>query len=220
MRESNGTGIQPKSNSWSTRRQGSASANGCAGGWKPTRTEQGLTATNIAVSTLYLDTAARDVFHRRGSYGRSKLRVRRYGEERGFFSSGNSGPGRDSPSVASTFSWTALPLLKALTPATTAPPGSPARQPPSLEPVCRVSYLRTARAAVTEDGRMRMTLDYSLSASTADAFSLDGRGPAVLLPGQMILELKYRGGNASRVPRACRRVRHHAGRGVEVPRRG
>ena len=40
---------------------------------------------------------------------------------------------------------------------------------------------------------MRMTLDYSLSASTADAFSLDGAGPALLLPGQMILELKYRG---------------------------
>src|SRR6185503_941072 len=33
------------------------------------------------VSTLYLDTAARDVFHRRGSYGRSKFRVRRYGDE-------------------------------------------------------------------------------------------------------------------------------------------
>src|SRR5262245_52122956 len=33
------------------------------------------------VSTLYLDTAERDVCHRRGSYGRSKYRVRRYGEE-------------------------------------------------------------------------------------------------------------------------------------------
>src|SRR4029079_14035470 len=33
------------------------------------------------VSTLYLDPPARDVFHRRGSYGRSKFRVRRYGEE-------------------------------------------------------------------------------------------------------------------------------------------
>jgi hypothetical protein len=40
---------------------------------------------------------------------------------------------------------------------------------------------------------MRMTLDYSLSASTADAFALDGAGPAPLLAGHMILELKYRG---------------------------
>ena len=38
-------------------------------------------ADEYRVSTLYLDTAARDVFHRRGSYGRSKYRVRRYGEE-------------------------------------------------------------------------------------------------------------------------------------------
>ena len=38
-----------------------------------------------------------------------------------------------------------------------------------------------------------MTLDYSLSASTADAFSLDGPGPASLLQGHMILELKFRG---------------------------
>src|SRR5688500_5743369 len=34
-----------------------------------------------SVSILSIDTAARDVFHRRGSYGRSKYRVRRYGEE-------------------------------------------------------------------------------------------------------------------------------------------
>jgi hypothetical protein len=30
------------------------------------------------VSSVYFDTGARDVFHRRGSYGRSKYRIRRY----------------------------------------------------------------------------------------------------------------------------------------------
>ncbi len=38
-----------------------------------------------------------------------------------------------------------------------------------------------------------MTLDYSLTASTADAFAIDGPGPAPLLTGHMILELKFRG---------------------------
>ena len=40
---------------------------------------------------------------------------------------------------------------------------------------------------------MRMTLDYALTASKADAFALDGVGPTPLLTGHMILELKYRG---------------------------
>src|SRR5689334_15123814 len=32
-------------------------------------------------STIYFDTPALDVFHRRGSFGRSKLRIRRYDRE-------------------------------------------------------------------------------------------------------------------------------------------
>jgi hypothetical protein len=35
--------------------------------------------SGYTLSSLYFDTAALDVFHRRGSYGRSKYRVRRYG---------------------------------------------------------------------------------------------------------------------------------------------
>src|SRR5437870_296789 len=36
-------------------------------------------------NTLYLDTRDFDVFHRRGSYGRSKYRVRRYGQSSELF---------------------------------------------------------------------------------------------------------------------------------------
>ena len=54
--------------------------------WARTRLEAdphgaGPHSDEYRVSTLYLDTPARDVFHRRGSYGRSKYRIRRYGEE-------------------------------------------------------------------------------------------------------------------------------------------
>jgi hypothetical protein len=147
------------------------------------------------VSTLYLDTAARDVFHRRGSYGRSKYRIRRYGDESRVFLERKL---RTSSRLAKRRTDIPLETLGLL-------PGRDLEDDDStawfrrrvsvrqLEPVCRVSYLRTARLANTPDGRVRMTLDYSLTASTADAFAIDGPGPAPLLTGHMILELKFRG---------------------------
>ena len=151
-------------------------------------------ADEYRVSTLYLDTAARDVFHRRGSYGRSKYRVRRYGDEPRVFLERKLRTSSRLAKRRTDIPLDDLHLLK------TVEDGDQTtrwfRERVSirqLAPVCRVSYLRTARFASTPEGRMRMTLDYTLSASTADAFTLDGAGPAGLLPGQMILELKYRG---------------------------
>ena len=147
------------------------------------------------VSTLYLDTAARDVFHRRGSYGRSKYRIRRYGEESRVFLERKL---RTSSRLAKRRTDIPLDALRLLPRQNLDDLDSTAwfrrrvsvRQ---LEPVCRVSYLRTARLANTPSGKVRMTLDYSLTASTADAFAIDGPGPAPLLTGHMILELKFRG---------------------------
>lgn len=151
-------------------------------------------ADEYRVSTLYLDTAGRDVFHRRGSYGRSKYRVRRYGDEPRVFLERKL---RTASRLAKRRTDIPIGELQQLK---TPDEGDQVTRwfrrrlsVRQLEPVCRVSYLRTARVAETPDGRMRMTLDYSLSASAADAYSLDGVGPAALLPGQMILELKYRG---------------------------
>jgi hypothetical protein len=146
------------------------------------------------VSTLYLDTAARDVFHRRGSYGRSKFRVRRYGDEPRVFLERKLRTGSRLAKRRTDIPLETLHLLKTLEAG--GHDTSWFRRRVSirqLAPVCRVSYLRTARLADTPDGRVRMTLDYSLSASVADAFAIDGAGPARLLNGQMILELKYRG---------------------------
>ena len=150
------------------------------------------------VSTLYLDTEARDVFHRRGSYGRSKFRVRQYGDEPRVFLERKLRTGSRLSKRRTDIAVDALPLLA------TAEPSSPTPDPLTgwfrrrvslrrLAPVCRVSYLRTARLGHTEAGQVRLTLDYSLSASTADAFVLDGPRPAELLAGHMILELKFRG---------------------------
>ena len=154
----------------------------------------GPNADEYRVSTLYLDTTERDVFHRRGSYGRSKYRVRRYGDEPRVFLERKLRTSSRLAKRRTDIPIDTLPLLKA------AADGDEetgwfrrrvvVRQ---LEPVCRVSYLRMARLAETPAGRMRMTLDSLLTASPADTYSLDGAGPAAFLNGHMILELKYRG---------------------------
>ena len=154
----------------------------------------GPNADEYRVSTLYLDTTERDVFHRRGSYGRSKYRVRRYGDEPRVFLERKLRTSSRLAKRRTDIPIDTLPLLKA------AADGDGetgwfrrrvvVRQ---LEPVCRVSYLRMARLAETPAGRMRMTLDSLLTASPADTYSLDGAGPAAFLNGHMILELKFRG---------------------------
>ncbi len=170
--------------------------------WARTRLEAdphgtGPNGDEYRVSTLYLDTAARDVFNRRGSYGRSKYRVRRYGEESRVFLERKLRTSSRLAKRRTDIPLGSLHLLKNQD--VDGHDGTTwfrkrvfMRQ---LEPVCRVTYLRTARFAMTPEGRMRMTLDYALAASPADTFALgvDGHGPASLLAGHMILELKYRG---------------------------
>jgi hypothetical protein len=151
-------------------------------------------ADEYRVSTLYLDTTAHDVFHRRRSYGRSKYRVRRYGDEARVFLERKL---RTSSRLAKRRTDIPLEALGSLkTPADGDLETRWFRRRVlvrQLHPVCRVSYLRTARLAETSEGRMRMTLDYSLTASAADTFSLDAGGPQPFLNGYMILELKFRG---------------------------
>ena len=146
------------------------------------------------VSTLYLDTDDRDVFHRRGSYGRSKYRVRRYGDDHRVFLERKL---RTGSYLAKRRTDVALDVLARLDAAANEHDGirwfcrrvSTRR----LRPVCRVSYSRTARLAGTANGDVRLTLDHSLSAAAADHFTVDGPSSATLLSGLMILELKFRG---------------------------
>jgi hypothetical protein len=151
-------------------------------------------ADEYRVSTLYLDTVERDVFHRRGSFGRSKYRVRRYGEEARVFLERKLRTSSRLAKRRTDIPLDALPLLRTVEAGDAQTKWFRRRVlVRQLQPVCRVSDLRTARLAETSQGRMRMTLDYSLSASAVDTFSLDGPGPAPFLSGYMILELKFRG---------------------------
>lgn len=147
------------------------------------------------VSSLYFDTPGRDVFHRRGSYGRSKYRVRRYCAEPNVFLERKL---RTGVRLAKRRTPIDLDLLPQLASANGAHGEATAwfrrrvalRQ---LRPVCQVSYLRTARMGDTADGPARLTLDHSLTASATEAFSFDTAPDTPLLATAMILELKYRG---------------------------
>jgi hypothetical protein len=150
-------------------------------------------------TSLYFDTKDFAVFHRRGSFGRSKYRIRRYGSadviflERKMKTHDWVGKRR---SIVRTHE---LPRLGA------GPPEKGwagywfhrrilARE---LDLVCRISYCRTALIGEGEDP-IRMTIDTELHATPADRIEFrhsgDGReiSPHQISPNHAILELKYR----------------------------
>lgn len=151
------------------------------------------------VSSIYFDTAGHDVLARRGSFARSKYRVRRYGDRDGgqvFLERKTRGQYRVYKR-RSGIPATALPTLLA---------GRPERGwnghwfhrrllARGLSPVTRVDYQRIARIGQSSYGPLRLTLDQELSAWQARELAFLALAPGVALaPGQRILELKF--GNA------------------------
>lgn len=146
------------------------------------------------VTTLYFDTPSGDVFHRRGSYGRSKYRIRRYQDEPTVFLERKL---RTKHLLAKRRTQVEIAMLQRLG---TAPMDidEAARwfdrrlRLRRLQPVCQVSYLRMARQADTPAGPARLTLDGGLSASSTSRCDFTDDGATCLLRDEMILELKYR----------------------------
>ena len=145
-------------------------------------------------ASLYFDTAAGDVFHRRGSFGRSKYRVRRYGSashvflERKLRQPGILVKRRTTVDVAT---------LEKLAESHTCPdwPGTwfhRRLQLRQIDPVCQVSYSRTARFAPTSEGPVRVTLDANVRVTAIRTPRFSAAEGLVVLRDQMILELKYR----------------------------
>jgi hypothetical protein len=147
------------------------------------------------ITSLYFDTAHFDVFHRNGSFGRGKYRVRRYDTAKSAFlerklkthnlvckrrtkvkireldrlSSGR----RDR-------AWDGDWFQRRLA----------ARE---LMPVCQVTYLRMARVSMTEDGPIRLTLDQSIRTAAIDGPRFQPVEEGVPLAGEpLVLELKFR----------------------------
>lgn len=156
------------------------------------------------VSSVYFDTDALDVYHRRGSYGRSKFRIRRYHEEPVVFLERKLRTAARLAKRRTSIDISVLPLLA--TPEVLNGDGTAwfrrrvvLRE---LHPLCQVTYRRTARTGMTTEGAVRMTLDEHMSALASDSFTFHPHSGTPLLQGTMILELKYRGA----VPALFRRM--------------
>jgi VTC domain len=146
-------------------------------------------------TSVYLDTADCDVFHRRGSFGRSKYRIRRYGHDGFVFLERKM---RQPAVLAKRRTRIALASLALLQQAGVDDPWPGqwfhrrivVRR---LQPVCQVGYFRMARVTVRDGEQVRLTLDSGLAAHAASDLSFAGGMALPVLSGHAILELKYRG---------------------------
>jgi hypothetical protein len=148
------------------------------------------------VHTLYFDTPQMDVLLRRGSYGRAKYRIRRYGErdiaflERKLRSRKMLVKWRSDVPVNDLSHWSA---------------GAPGGQNQAargrwffrrvsargLMPVCQMTYTRVARVASTAEGICRLTVDDGLEYQPAQGLKFGTAAGAPLLRDCVIIELKY-----------------------------
>jgi hypothetical protein len=147
------------------------------------------------VVSLYLDTAAHDVYHRRGSYGRSKYRIRHYESDQAAFLERKLRTRLRLTKRRTRIPIDTVPALRIDDPDPTHPGYWFFRRVAlrRLNPVCVIRYSRTARMADTADGPLRMTLDTAVTAAPTSVVTLAAGSTRPLVEGQMILELKYSG---------------------------
>jgi hypothetical protein len=154
----------------------------------------GDTGDTYRITSLYFDTRRFDVFHRRGSYGRSKFRIRRYDESPQVFLERKL---KTNGMVTKRRSLVPVEELGRLcdAEAVDAWVGHWYRLRVHLRqfhPACQITYRRMARVAMTERGPIRLTLDEGLRAIETHTLAYQDVNHGVpLLEGQFILELKY-----------------------------
>jgi hypothetical protein len=167
--------------------------------WARTRMDRdpfaaGDSGDNYRTTSLYFDTNQFDIFHRRGSFARSKYRIRRYGAAEGIFLERKL---RTRELVSKRRSIVDIHDLQRLE-ETEATPGWPGfwfhrrlllRQ---LKPVCQIAYARTARIAKADYGQMRLTIDEDIRALPVESLMFDHGSEGLLLSDrEHVLELKY-----------------------------
>lgn len=148
------------------------------------------------VTSLYFDNPDWAVFQGRGSYRRSKYRIRRYGDERVVFLE------RKIKTCGEISKWRSPVPLEELLYLSNSPrhkwDGDWFRRRirlRGLQPVCRISYRRLARESQGRFGRFRLTLDHSIRAQTLQSPLFSGGssscGEIDCCPDELILELKF-----------------------------
>lgn len=155
-------------------------------------------------ASRYFDTPGHDVFHRRGSFGRAKYRVRRYGASDVVFLERKL---RQPGLLIKRRTAAPLAMLARLD-----APGADAGWDGAwfhrrlvarrLGPACQISYHRIARTIALPEGPARLTLDSQLCAAPAGACPFAVEDAVGFLEDRAVLELKYR----DRLPAIFRRL--------------
>lgn len=149
---------------------------------------------NYTTTSLYFETPGFDVYHRRGSYGRSKFRIRRYGEADVVFLERKFRTNRLLAKRRTTVPIHEMEHLAAPAPREEWPGYWFHRRVllRRLSPLIQMSYDRTARVGTAPSGTMRMTIDTNLRVlPMPDRAFIPGVG-FPLIDGHCIVELKYR----------------------------
>lgn len=142
-------------------------------------------------TTIYFDTDNGSVYQRRGSYGRSKLRIRRYGDADIAFLERKLRTGSLLSKRRTSISLEELARLD------TAAPGAPYRwfaarlAARRLGPVSQVSYRRHALIGTSFYGPLRLTFDEDIRAQLTDTATFAPDNGLLLLHGYVIIEMKF-----------------------------
>lgn len=152
----------------------------------------GPSGDEYRTTTIYFDTGDLAVFNRRGSYGRSKYRIRRYGASDVAFLERKL---RTRDLLSKRRAAIATLGLPALFPASA--PGEPyqwfvdrvaARQ---LSPICQVSYRRHALVGMGPYGPMRLTFDDEIKAQPNVTTIFAPEGGGAVAEDHVIIEMKF-----------------------------
>lgn len=150
-------------------------------------------------TTIYADTPELDIFHRSPSYARRKFRVRRYGAMPWVFLERKL---RSQTRVVKRRVVVPLEELDALSNSDSRSDGTWGgewfRQQlflRRLQPAAQIQYLRHAFVGVCPEGPLRLTLDHDIRGIEVGGWKIgDCRGGLAVLPGRVVLELKFLGG--------------------------
>ncbi|MEO8372698.1 MAG: polyphosphate polymerase domain-containing protein [Candidatus Solibacter sp.] len=147
------------------------------------------------ITSLYYDTKELDVFHKRGSFGRSKYRVRRYDASPMVFLERKL---RSERLVTKRRTLVNLSELERLRQDECDLKWSGAwfqrrMLVRRMNPSCQVSYKRTALVSENDSGLIRLTLDDDLRAWKSSGPEFHAVvGGSLLMRNHMILEMKFR----------------------------
>lgn len=153
----------------------------------------GPSGDEYRTTTIYFDTTTRSVFHRQGSYGRSKYRLRRYGAsdvvylERKLRTSTLLSKRRTAAAAADVRVALSVPGVEDW-------PGRWFGQRLAmrrLSPVCQVSYRRHALVGMGPYGPMRLTFDDDLRAQVNDTCVFARDSGVSVLSDHVIVEMKF-----------------------------